>query len=576
MLKRTLSAVLLLVAIGCGENSSPTSTRQRAASPFSGAASRVAPTHRSLRSIAPAAADVAIQGIDPTTLTVGGSITFGTFGADLSNHDGLLSVSGGTFAERFVSQSLSAAGDFDVLSDGPTVPLSLQAGATNQNLSTVFDPPSNAVVLAGVSAAGGSDVSGAGGGFPAFNAIGEGSIALLFDQDQFELGFSITGANGGTASVDFFRRDGSLLQTIVLQLANVPDPQAYAFRRVGDVRDIAGISIQNDDPGGIGFVKFLIDTPSGSTQFVPANQPGTVTVNTNGQPIAGISFPAGTFDHDITITASFVSLVGQTCHDYLLGQTGRCLHIATVPPNPILHQPAIVGVCLPAVQHVDIFKFESAQDRPVALPETTPSFLNCVGFTGSVVPRHGLEGLAMGLAKRVGDWFSPAPLYAAHNGFGGLIGIDDGLSFFRWAAPIHVSNAVLAINVLRSGRDVLAVAGTFDLTQPSFTAPTGLTGFDPSRDAVIVGLGKSISTIPVNSFKFSHELKRWVFAAQTSSGVTGMAINPVDGTFDIAATVPTERDALPTYRAFSLQIGNRAQGEGLLCATSHLCVAQER
>ncbi|HEY5062275.1 MAG TPA: hypothetical protein VII52_12115 [Gemmatimonadaceae bacterium] len=566
MLKRTLSAVLVLAAIGCGENSSPTSSRQHAASPFGSAGSRAVPTHR-LRSIAPAASDVAIQVVDPATLTVGGSITFGAFGTDLSNHDGLLTVNGGTFAERFASQSLDAAGDFDVLSDGATVPLRLQAGAANQNLSTLFDAPSNSVVLAGVSAAG--------GGFPAFNAIGEGSIALLFDQDQFEVGMSVTGANGGAASVDFFRRDGSLIQTIVLQLADVAAPQAFAFRRVGDVRDIAGISIENDDPGGIGFVNFLIDTPTGSTQFVPANQPATVTVNANGQPIAGISFPANTFDHDITITASFVSLVGQTCHDYLLGQTGRCLHIATVPPNPILHQPAVVGVCLPAVQHADIFKFESAQDRPVALPETTPSFLNCNGFLGSVTPEHGMKGLAMGLAKRVGDWFSPTPLYAAHNGFGGLIGIDDGLSFFRWAAPIHISNAILAVNVLRSGKDVLAVAGTFDLTQPSFTAPTGLTGFDPARDAVIVGLGKSVSTIPVNSFKYSRALKRWVFAAQTSAGVTGMAINPVDGTFDIAATVSTEGTALPTYRAFSLQIGNRAQGEGLLCATSHLCVAQE-
>ncbi|MGI9506103.1 MAG: hypothetical protein ACR2RE_23940, partial [Geminicoccaceae bacterium] len=51
-------------------------------------------------------------------------------------------------------------------------------------------------------------------GFPNFNGIGEGSVAILFDNDQSQFGFQSVGGNLGTANFDFFRRDGSLIQTL--------------------------------------------------------------------------------------------------------------------------------------------------------------------------------------------------------------------------------------------------------------------------------------------------------------------------------------------------------------------------
>lgn len=81
---------------------------------------------------------------------------------------------------------------------------------------------------------------------------------MLFDFDQSEFGFDLVGGNSGTAFVDFFRRDGSLIQSINLTgLTN----QSYGFSRVGGIQDIAGISIWNDDNGGIGFDNLRHDVP---------------------------------------------------------------------------------------------------------------------------------------------------------------------------------------------------------------------------------------------------------------------------------------------------------------------------
>ena len=67
--------------------------------------------------------------------------------------------------------------------------------------------------------------------------------------DQAEVGFSLVGGDrDGTATVNFFRRNGSVIDTIVL--TNLWD-LVYGFQRVGGINDIAGISIHNDDGEGI-------------------------------------------------------------------------------------------------------------------------------------------------------------------------------------------------------------------------------------------------------------------------------------------------------------------------------------
>jgi len=182
-----------------------------------------------------------VSQVDPTTLTCDGTITFddvtgGT--APGTNYDAVFESGGADFAERFAGQTLTANGDFDVLSGSPSNPLALQTGAANQNLN-VFDN-SGSQVLTGLGTP----------GFPNNTAIGEGSFAVRFDFDQSEFGFDLVGGNAGTATVDFFARDGTLIASLVIP--NLGD-QSYGFQRLGGVNDIAGISIQNDDGGGIGF-----------------------------------------------------------------------------------------------------------------------------------------------------------------------------------------------------------------------------------------------------------------------------------------------------------------------------------
>ena len=131
----------------------------------------------------------------------------------------------------------------------------------------------------------------------------------------------------------------------------------------------------------------------------------------------------------------------------------------------------------------------------------------------------------------------------------------------------------MAANVFNTGNDAFAIAGTFNVSPKSFNPFLDEAGFTPATDAVSVGFGTNVYTIPANSFKWSPPLKRWVYAAQTGIGVTAMSIVPSTGAFTIAATVPTN-GALPGYRAFSIQIGHRTQGRGLMCAAGGLCTGQ--
>ncbi len=155
------------------------------------------------------------------------------------NYDAIFEADGTDFAERFVGQVLTYDGDFDVLSQTPTGPLTLQAGAAGQNIDLLDYTP------------GGNVLTGLGHlGYPDFSAIGEGAFTLLFDFDQAEFGFRVVGGNSGTATVDFYKRNGTLIDTV--GLTGLSDGY-YGFSREGGITDIAGVSIYNLDGGGIGF-----------------------------------------------------------------------------------------------------------------------------------------------------------------------------------------------------------------------------------------------------------------------------------------------------------------------------------
>ena len=184
-------------------------------------------------------ADAGIVVIDPATVPCAMTATFDdVLGGDApgTNYDGLLESGGLLFAERFMGQTLSYNGDFDVVSGIPTNPLILQQGLPGQNLD-VFNYSTN--VLTGLGHL----------GYPDIDAIGEGSMAVLFPLPQSKVGFQIVGGNGGSATVTFYRADGSLIDTIIISgLAEFH----YGFATADGATSISGILIQNTDPSGIG------------------------------------------------------------------------------------------------------------------------------------------------------------------------------------------------------------------------------------------------------------------------------------------------------------------------------------
>lgn len=155
-----------------------------------------------------------------------------------TNYDGLVALDGMLFAERFAGQSLGYSGEFDVVTGSPSNPLFPQVGAPGANLN-VFDYDGH--VLNGLGPL----------LFPDIDAIGEGAVAMLFPIPQSQVRFDLVGGNGGSATLEFYRADGSLIdQVSVSGLADL----SYGFGTAGGTSIIAGILIQNTDPAGIGVV----------------------------------------------------------------------------------------------------------------------------------------------------------------------------------------------------------------------------------------------------------------------------------------------------------------------------------
>jgi hypothetical protein len=190
--------------------------------------------------ISPVVASAQILQIAAGSLT--GSAVADIEDVGAGNYDGILTSGGLQFAERFAGQTLSLSGDFDVLNTTASGPLSLVTGASLRNVNVLLFGGSNVVDGLGNT------------GFPNFNAIGEGSLAVLFAVDQSQIGFDVVGSNAGQGIVDFFRRDGSHIQRVTI---NSLADQTYAFERVGSIADIAGISLHNFNGGGVGFDNFV-------------------------------------------------------------------------------------------------------------------------------------------------------------------------------------------------------------------------------------------------------------------------------------------------------------------------------
>jgi hypothetical protein len=99
------------------------------------------------------------------------------------------------------------------------------------------------------------------------------------------------GGNLGNLYIDFFARDGSLIDGITINniysLAS-PLDSPYGFERDGGIKDIAGISLWNDDLLGIGFDNILFDVagvPGDPNTVIP--EPSTFVLLGGG--LAGLA-----------------------------------------------------------------------------------------------------------------------------------------------------------------------------------------------------------------------------------------------------------------------------------------------
>jgi len=169
-----------------------------------------------------------------------------------------------SFGERFAGQQLGTqtidfpgffTSSYDVLSGSPTSVLTLEAGSADRNLWIGNTQTQTGFAIAGC---------GINGSAFGPSGLGTGSVAVLFDTDQSQLGFRIGGQNNSTGVVSFFRRDGSLIETLNLSLVGVipgytPD-LTFGFLRDGAVADIAGFSITHDDFAGIFMDDFVFSS----------------------------------------------------------------------------------------------------------------------------------------------------------------------------------------------------------------------------------------------------------------------------------------------------------------------------
>jgi hypothetical protein len=191
-----------------------------------------------------------------------------------------------SFAERFVGQTLSFNGDFDVLSGMPTEPLTLQPGAADRNIAVSTFAGSNVLLPYGRA------------GFPEIFGAGEGAFAVLFPAPVSEFGFQVFGSNReDPAFVQFFRGDGTLIGAIRVIVPGGIGPHSFGFMREDGINDIAGVSIHNFDLGGLAYDNLVFDESANTVLLAGMGEgpddPGTETAPVNEDDMATARLPLG-------------------------------------------------------------------------------------------------------------------------------------------------------------------------------------------------------------------------------------------------------------------------------------------
>lgn len=159
------------------------------------------------------------------------------------------------FGERFRGQNLRrlvfGRAEFDVLSNNASDPLTPSASHYPNNLIlNMKDPVFKSVSLMGVG--------------PAKNngrKNGEGSVSVIFDTPQNLFGFRYQASyNGGQNSygyvkLQFFAGDGAFITELSSKLKSDGE---LAFQTRPGTQLFSGVSITNDDPGGMAFDDFVM------------------------------------------------------------------------------------------------------------------------------------------------------------------------------------------------------------------------------------------------------------------------------------------------------------------------------
>lgn len=185
--------------------------------------------------------------VDPADLQLARHITFDDLPSGFGvgrQIDGILEQRGVRFGERFVGQPLQALGDFDAVEGPANAPLSLLPGAPGETLGILRLMRTS--VLQGHGPR----------GFPRAEAVGEGAIAVIFDNDQSAIALDLRGGEKGQATVRFFARNGQVIDTHTLGPLS---ETSHGFERAGDTSDIAGLLITNTDPEGIALDNLKFD-----------------------------------------------------------------------------------------------------------------------------------------------------------------------------------------------------------------------------------------------------------------------------------------------------------------------------
>ncbi|MDQ2089160.1 hypothetical protein [Marimonas arenosa] len=185
--------------------------------------------------------------VSPQNLALAHVITFDDVQSSLGiGHpiDGLLIRPGARFGERFSGQSLDYDGDYDRIAGAALSPLTVIPGAPGATLGAMRLGPTTVLHGHGPRA------------FPRVEAVGEGAIAIEFDNDQAALAFDLRGGEDGALDISFLRRDGSEIARLRIEPLG---EERYGFVRGDNVADIAGILITNSDPQGIAIDNLAFD-----------------------------------------------------------------------------------------------------------------------------------------------------------------------------------------------------------------------------------------------------------------------------------------------------------------------------